>query len=75
MGSLRTDGAIPSLFAGAPIGLGVLDADLRWCEVNAALAALQSLPAEAVLGLDLLTHGTGIHDVVHALDISAARQR
>lgn len=29
--------------------------------------------AEAVLGLDLLTTGTGTHDVVHALDITAAR--
>ncbi|MFI9046976.1 helix-turn-helix domain-containing protein [Streptomyces sp. NPDC053427] len=29
--------------------------------------------AEAVLGLDLLTTGTGIHDVVHALHITNAR--
>ncbi|MGI5466295.1 helix-turn-helix domain-containing protein [Streptomyces sp. CA-132043] len=29
--------------------------------------------AEAALGLDLLTLGTGIHDVVHALDITATR--
>ncbi|MEV8022385.1 helix-turn-helix domain-containing protein [Streptomyces sp. NPDC086554] len=29
--------------------------------------------AEAALGLDLLTTGTGTHDVVHALDITAAR--
>lgn len=33
------------------------------------------LAAETALGLDLLTIGTGIHDVVHALDITAARAR
>ncbi|WP_338597886.1 helix-turn-helix domain-containing protein [Saccharopolyspora sp. SCSIO 74807] len=33
------------------------------------------LAAETALGLDLLTIGTGIHDVAHALDITAARAR
>ena len=31
------------------------------------------LAAETALSLDLLTLGNGIHDVVHALDVTAAR--
>ncbi|WP_245238469.1 helix-turn-helix domain-containing protein [Streptomyces sp. MZ04] len=40
---------------------------------NTVRAHLRS--AEGALGLDLLTTGTGTHDVVHALDITAARAR
>jgi hypothetical protein len=41
---------IEQLFAAAPLGLGVLDADLRWVQVNGAMAALLGLPAGDVLG-------------------------
>ena len=41
---------IDDLFEAAPIGLGVLDHDLRWARVNDAMAALQQLRQEDLLG-------------------------
>ena len=41
---------IDHLFEAAPIGLGVLDRDLRWVRVNSALAALQRRTPEELLG-------------------------
>ena len=39
-----------SVVQGAPVGLGAFDADLRCAWVNPALAALNHLPAEAIVG-------------------------
>ena len=41
---------IDDLFEAAPIGLGVLDRDLRWARVNAAMAALQRREPEDLIG-------------------------
>jgi serine phosphatase RsbU (regulator of sigma subunit)/PAS domain-containing protein len=49
-GPVTDASAIASLYAAAPVGLGVLDLELRWTEVNDAAAALQNQPREAILG-------------------------
>jgi serine phosphatase RsbU (regulator of sigma subunit) len=41
---------IDHLFEAAPIGLGVLDRDLRWVRVNDAMAALQQRPRDDLIG-------------------------
>ncbi len=37
----------------APIALGVFDHDLRWARVNAALAAMNGLPVNEIVGKTL----------------------
>src|SRR5262249_35074606 len=49
----RSDESLASLDAllqNAPIGLGFMDTELRYVRVNAALAAINGLPAEAHIG-------------------------
>jgi serine phosphatase RsbU (regulator of sigma subunit) len=41
---------IDDLFEAAPIGLGVLDADLRWIRVNSAMATLQTREPQQLVG-------------------------
>lgn len=41
---------LDALLAGAPVGIGFVDPDLRYVQVNEALAAQNGLPAEAHLG-------------------------
>jgi serine phosphatase RsbU (regulator of sigma subunit) len=43
-------GVIDDLFEAAPIGLGVLDGDLRWIRANAAMARLSRSTVEQMLG-------------------------
>jgi serine phosphatase RsbU (regulator of sigma subunit) len=50
MDAVNDASAIRSLYAVAPVGLGVLDADLRWIEVNESAALLQSRSREEILG-------------------------
>ncbi|WP_437751183.1 ATP-binding protein [Sorangium sp. So ce1389] len=46
----RAEAEAAALIGGAPIGIGLLDGELRWLQVNEALAAMSGLPREALLG-------------------------
>ncbi|KYF47850.1 hypothetical protein BE08_26450 [Sorangium cellulosum] len=46
----RAEAEAAALVGGAPLGIGLLDRDLRWRQVNEALAAMSGLPREALLG-------------------------
>ena len=42
--------AVPSLYAAAPVGLCVLDLDLRFVEINEWLAKINGLPVAEHIG-------------------------
>ncbi|KYF59638.1 hypothetical protein BE04_04855 [Sorangium cellulosum] len=46
----RAEAEAAALVGGAPLGIGLLDRDLRWRRVNEALAAMSGLPREALVG-------------------------
>ena len=52
------------LFDSAPVGLAVLDRDLRYIFCNAALAAMNGAPAEAHIGKTVSEIVPGISDIV-----------
>lgn len=61
---------ITSLYAAAPLGLGVLGADLRWVDVNAAMAALQRRPRAEVVG----SRPVEVHPAIGAQAEACARE-
>jgi PAS domain S-box-containing protein len=46
----RADAEMEALLAGAPVGIAVLDRQLRYVRINRAMASFKGLPAEAFLG-------------------------
>src|SRR3712207_2627250 len=50
LASLPTSSVLDRLFAGAPVGMAVVDRDLRYLRVNPALARMNQHPVEAHLG-------------------------
>jgi PAS domain S-box-containing protein len=52
------------LFDAAPVGLAVLDRDLRYLFCNAALAAINGIPAEAHIGKTVADIVPGLADMV-----------
>ncbi|HZH42945.1 MAG TPA: ATP-binding protein [Lysobacter sp.] len=63
-GPLRGEDRDSRLLAACSAGTGLLDPDLRWRALNAALAELLRIPAQALLGQPLL-------DAVHPDDAAA----
>ena len=49
----QTNALLDTLFAGAPLGIGFWDSDLRFQRVNHALAAINGIPEEAHIGKTL----------------------
>ena len=52
-GATEDCGELELLYRTAPIGLGLVDRDLRYVHVNERLAAMNGLPVEAHLGRTL----------------------
>ena len=60
----QAEGVLSGFFAGSPVGLFILDSELRFVRVNDTLAAMNRVPAADHLGRSVAEVVAGIRDLV-----------
>ena len=71
----QAEGVLSGFFAGSPVGLFILDADLRYVRVNDTLAAMNRLPAADHLGHTVAEVVPGVWELIEPAPPPGARHR